>query len=171
MSVRFSFLCLIAPPKKWPGSGTVGAVVSRKLEASFLGRRVNSDDASDPVSLASVIRTRRQEGKPAAIHAPLSVKVTENGQLVAGLDLDGRFLICAFVRVDDGHVFIKGGKVGGGGEVAEADDGVVVVGVEQIDGEVGASVMILKLADLNYSYGAHVNFVVPFCGYEADDNG
>ena len=69
------------------------------------------------------------------------------------------------------HVFIKGGKVGGGGEVAEADDGVVVVGVEQIDGEVGASVMILKLADLNYSYGAHVNFMVPFCGYEADDNG
>ena len=101
MSVRFSFLCLIAPPKKWPGSGTVGAVVSRKLEASFLGRRVNSDDASDPVSLASVIRTQRQEGKPAAIHAPLSVNVTENGQLVTGLDLDGRFLICAFVRVDD----------------------------------------------------------------------
>ena len=146
-------------------------VVSRKREASFLGRLVNSDDASDPVSLASVIRTQRQEGKPAAIHAPLSVNVTENGQLVAGLDLDGRFLICAFVRVDDGHVFIKGGKVGGGGEVAEADDGVVVVGVEQIDGEVGASVMILKLADLNYSYDAHVNCMVPFCGYEADDNG
>ena len=22
-----------------------------------------------------------------------------------------------------------------------------------------------------FSYGAHVNFMVPFCGYEADDNG